>query len=301
MNRRNIQNSKLISVLEPELLKSACVFSLPHSGRDYCPDFVKSSKLDYRTLRSSEDFFLDNFFNLAIKKGSSLIKANFPRSFLDLNREPYELDPEMFNETLPEFINSSSKKVALGLGTIPRVVSNGAEIYTNKLSWFEAEKRIEKFYFPFHMNLKQLLIKNKFKFGFSILIDCHSMPSISQGAYNSRNQLLPDFVLGDNYGKSADPNLIYFIEKFLDQKGYSVLRNKPYSGGFITQNYGRPINKIHAIQIEINRSLYMNEITMELNESFIILKQTLHELVRALCEINTLDFFKNQNSQLAAE
>tara|TARA_Y100001970_G_C14118123_1_gene794770 strand:- start:331 stop:1224 length:894 start_codon:yes stop_codon:yes gene_type:complete len=295
------KNLNSISVIKPDELSSACVFSLPHSGREYSTDFINSSKLDYITLRSSEDFFLDNFFNLATSNGSSLIKANFPRAFLDLNREPYELDPDMFNQVLPNFVNSTSKKVALGLGTIPRVVSNGTEIYKNKMSWFEAENRIEKFYFPFHMNLKQLLIKNKFKFGFSILIDCHSMPSITQGIFNSRQQILPDFVLGDNFGKSANPNIIHFIEQFLNNKGYSVLRNKPYSGGFITQNYGRPINKIHAIQIEINRSLYMNEVTMELNDSFIILKEALSNLTRSLCSINNLDFFKNEGSQLAAE
>ncbi len=293
--------SDSISVLIPDVLRSACVFSLPHSGREYSSEFKSSSKLDYMTLRNSEDFFLDNFFAIAVKNGSSLIKANFPRAFLDLNREPYELDPDMFTQTLPDFINSTSKKVALGLGTIPRVVSNGAEIYKNKLSWLEAENRIENFYFPFHMNLKQLLIKNKFKFGFSILIDCHSMPSLNQSLINSREIMMPDFILGDNLGKSSNGKIIDFIERFLSNKGYNVLRNNPYSGGFITQNYGRPANNLHAVQIEINRSLYMNEKNMELNDGHIILKKILEDLIKILCKVNNLNFFEDNNYLLAAE
>ena len=203
-------NFSNISILKPRIESSACVFSLPHSGREYMSSFIDSSRLEYKILRSAEDFFLDYFFDISPEYGSSLIKAHFPRAFLDLNREPFELDPEMFSDKMPEFINTSSKKVALGLGTIPRVVSNSREIYKNKLKWEDAEKRIEDFYFPFHMNLKQLLIKKKSVFGFSVLIDCHSMPSMTQSIIDSRNHMLPDFILGDNFSKSSNRHISRF-------------------------------------------------------------------------------------------
>ncbi|MAR79506.1 MAG: N-formylglutamate amidohydrolase [Rhodospirillaceae bacterium] len=294
-------NFSSISILKPRIESSACVFSLPHSGREYMPSFIDSSKLDYKILRSSEDFFLDYFFDIAPGYGSSLIKANFPRAFLDLNREPFELDPDMFCEKLPEFINTRSKKVALGLGTIPRVVSNSREIYKNKLKWNDAEKRIENFYFPFHMNLKQLLIKKKSEFGFSVLIDCHSMPSMTQAIIDSRNHMLPDFILGDNFSKSSSKELSSFIEDFLINKGYTVIRNNPYSGGFITQNYGKPLNNIHAIQIEINRSLYMDEQNIEINDGYLLLQKNLKDLIRELSQITKNNFFSKNHNQLAAE
>ena len=294
-------NFSNISILKPRIESSACVFSLPHSGREYMSSFIDSSRLEYKILRSSEDFFLDYFFDISPEYGSSLIKANFPRAFLDLNREPFELDPEMFSDKLPEFINTSSKKVALGLGTIPRVVSNGREIYTNKLKWKDAEKRIENFYFPFHMNLKQLLIKKKSVFGFSVLIDCHSMPSMTQSIIDSRNHMLPDFILGDNFSKSSSKDLSSFIEDFLINKGYTVIRNNPYSGGFITQNYGKPLNHIHAIQIEINRSLYMDEQNIEINDGYLLLQKNLKDLIRELSQITKNNFFSKSHNQLAAE
>ena len=294
-------NLSNITIYKPENLSSACVFSSPHSGRNYSEAFIKSTKLDYMTLRSSEDFYLDNIFENTLRTGTSFIKANFPRAFLDLNREPFELDPDMFTDKLPSFVNSTSKKVALGLGTVPKVVSIGTEIYSKKLLWKEAEKRIENYYFPYHMHLKQLLIKNKSKFGLAIVIDCHSMPSNTQTSLGSKHVQIPDIILGDNFGKSCDSRITNFIKSFFLNRGYSVRRNNPYSGGFITQNYGRPKNNFHAIQIEINRSLYMDEHSIQLNDGYILLKNTIKILIDELNNLNNINFFNEQSLQNAAE
>ena len=187
------------------------------------------------------------------------------------------------------------------MGTIPRVVSNSREIYKNKLKWEDAEKRIEDFYFPFHMNLKQLLIKIKSEFGFVVLIDCHSMPSMMQPIIDSSYRALPDFILGDNFGKSSSKNLTKLIEDFLITKGYSILRNNPYAGGFITQNYGRPSNSFHVIQIEINRSLYMDEQTFELNDGYILLQKNLRDLIKELSKISKTNLLDKNHTQAAAE
>ncbi len=207
----------------------------------------------------------------------------------------------MFQDELPAFVNSKSKKVASGLGTIPKVVANGYEIYKEKLIWKDAEEIIENFYFPFHMYLKQLLLKNKLKFGFSVLIDCHSMPSVSQSSSSSKYTNFPDFILGDMNGKSCHSKITHLIESFLSDLGYHVTRNKPYSGGFITQNYGRPENNSHAIQIEVNRGLYMNERTLEINDGYSLLKKNIKSLTDILNNTQFQFLHENKKLHLAAE
>lgn len=255
------------------------LFCSPHSNADYPQAFLASAKLDALTLRRSEDMDVDVLFGDVISLGASLITANFPRAFLDVNREPYELDPHMFEERLPAYVNTQSLRVLSGLGTIPRTVGDGQEIYAHKLSLTEALARIEQLYKPFHRGLERALTTMKRKHGMAILIDCHSMPS---AAVTRMGQPQCDIVIGDRHGSSTDAAIPELIETGLRQAGYTVARNRPYAGGFITEHYGDPANDVHAIQIEINRALYMDERRMERLKGFENLRADLALMARDL-------------------
>ena len=199
---------------------------------------------------------MDELVMNGVDKGIPLLAANFPRAFLDVNREPFELDPSMFTDRLPDYANTQSVRVAGGLGTIAKIVAEGEEIYTSKLSVEEGLERIEAVYKPYHTALRQMLARTHVKFGYAVLIDCHSMPSVRNGPVGD---FRPDFVIGDRYASSCSPEVTHYAFNLLRELGYQVEINKPYAGGFITEHYGRPQNGLHAIQIEINRSLYMDE------------------------------------------
>ena len=243
-------------VAEPAALSGPVVCNSPHSGRSYPSRFLAQSRLDLATLRRSEDTFVDELFADAVKFGVPMMRAHFPRAFLDVNREPYELDPRMFEGRLPTFANTRSLRVAGGLGTIARVVGDAREIYDRRLPVEEALGRIELYYKPYHRALRRIIVNAQRKYGVAVLIDCHSMPSNANGR-DERPRA--DVVLGDRYGTSCAGSVTDVIEESLCQSGYSVLRNKPYAGGFITEHYGDPAAGLHAVQIEVNRALYMDE------------------------------------------
>ena len=237
------------------------VFASPHSGNRYPADFVENARLDALSLRKSEDSFVDEIFSGVADEGAPLLKALFPRAYLDPNREPFELDPAMFDDDLPDYANTRSPRVAAGLGTIARVVANGEEIYRKKLTFAEAEQRIEALYRPYHAALQSLLDATVAHFGYAILIDCHSMPSVGGPMDEDAGRRRDDIVLGDCHGTSCAPALTLLVERFLAELGYQVGRNVPYAGGFTTRHYGNPRTSVHALQIEINRALYMDEAT----------------------------------------
>lgn len=241
------------------------VFSSPHSGRHYPSRFMAMSKLDPLAIRRSEDCYVDELFAAAVHLGAPMLRANFPRCYIDVNREPWELDPRMFREPLPAFANARSPRVAGGLGTIPKLVGEGLEIYPSRLPLAEALGRIELVYKPFHERLKHLVARTHARFGHAVLVDCHSMPaSIRIGDGGMR----PDFIIGDRFGSSASSAISDCAIALLMGMGYAVGHNKPYAGGFITEHYGRPGRGLHAIQIEVNRGLYMNERTLQKSSGF---------------------------------
>lgn len=244
------------TILAPRTQSAPFVLCSPHSGRVYPRQFLDQSRLDPQTLRKSEDCFVDELFQGAAELGVPLIAARFPRAYLDVNREPYELDPELFADPLPDYANSQSVRVIGGLGTIARIVADGEEIYRKRLAVDEALARIEQLYFPFHVALQSLIAETKAQFGYAILIDCHSMPS-AQMAQSSGPR--PDFVLGDRFGAACDPKLTRFLRDALATEGYDVQLNRPYAGGYITEHYGRPYRGVQAVQMEINRALYLDE------------------------------------------
>nr|WP_250888791.1 N-formylglutamate amidohydrolase [Mesorhizobium sp. dw_380] len=241
------------------------LFNSPHSGRYYPERFLAMAKLDRNAIRRSEDCYVDELFGGAVALGAPMLAANFPRAYLDVNREPWELDPRMFAEPVPSFCNIRSARVAGGLGTVPKLVGEGLEIYSGRLPLAEAVARIEAVYKPYHETLKRLLTRTHARFGFAVLIDCHSMPaSIRVGDSGLR----PDFIIGDRFGISATAALTETAIGLLTAMGYAVAHNKPYAGGFITEHYGRPARHLHALQIEVNRGLYMNERTFEKTAGF---------------------------------
>ena len=260
--------------IEPSRLATPLVFSSPHSGSIYPQRFLTASRLDPLTLRRSEDAFVDALFGGVAALGAPLIKARFPRAYLDLNREPYELDPRMFEGRLPAFANTRSLRVAGGLGTIARVAGQAQEIYTRRVPVEEAIERIEKLYKPYHACLRGLLDRARQNFGIAVLVDCHSMPSGSlradQPSWAGFVEMpqKPDFVVGDRYGTSCATEFVDAVEYELRRRGYDVQRNKPYAGGFITEHYGNPANDCHAMQIEVSRALYMDERAVRRGERF---------------------------------
>lgn len=271
-----------IIVENPENQRIPFVFSSPHSGRHYPASFVAASNLDALTLRRSEDSFVEKLFAGAVELGAPLLQARFPRAYLDANREPYELDPSMFTEPLPPHVNTRSLRVAGGLGTIARVVSDSTEIYRAPLSYAEAEERIRRLYMPFHEALRDLLESTLKSFGCAILIDCHSMPSVGGPTDDDSGADRPDIVLGDRYGTSCAGTITAEAERILRRLGYSVIRNNPYAGGFNTEHYGRPRNGLHALQIEVNRALYMDEARLEPVPGFVQMQKDMTAFVDEL-------------------
>ncbi|WP_245409810.1 N-formylglutamate amidohydrolase [Pararhizobium haloflavum] len=255
------------------------IFNSPHSGRIYPEAFLKQSRLDARRIRKSEDHYVDELFSHAVTAGAPLLVAHFPRAFLDVNREPYELDPKMFDGKLPSYANVGSTRVAGGLGTIPRLVAENMEIYAHRIPVADALARIETLYRSYHACLRRLIARTHVRFGQAVLIDCHSMPaSIRTSATGPR----PDFIIGDRYGTSASQDFSRAAALFLQNLGYTVTRNKPYAGGFITEHYGRPTHGLHAIQIEVNRGLYFDEEKLEKKPSFDLIHGDLCDFIDAM-------------------
>jgi N-formylglutamate deformylase len=241
-----------------------------------------TSRLDLATLRRSEDSFVDELIAGVVARGHPLVRAHFPRCYVDVNREPYELDPRMFDGRLPSFANTRSMRVAGGLGTVARVVGDAQEIYDQRISVAEALKRIDGLYKPYHRTLRRVFMRLHRDFGAAVLIDCHSMPSAT-GAKDERPRA--DFVLGDRYGTSCVPQVAETIEATMREFGYAVSRNKPYAGGFITEHYGNPTAGLHAIQLEINRALYMDERRYQKAASFAKLAKEFEILADRLAAI----------------
>jgi N-formylglutamate amidohydrolase len=205
-----------------------------------------------------------------------VLSATIARAYVDLNRDPAELDPEMFDERPPQSVHLTSARVQAGLGAIPRVSGDGQAIYRRKLALSEAERRITAVHRPYHAMLQNLMAETREAFGCAVLIDCHSMPSNARGAH------APDIVLGDRFGASCHPSVTALVEATLRRLGYRVARNTPFAGGHVTQTYGRPAHRSHALQIEINRALYVDERTLERTNGYQRVRADMSRLAEAL-------------------
>ena len=273
-------------IVEPTHRSLPLVLASPHSGRDYSAAFLAASRLDSLALRRSEDSFVDELFVGARDLGAPLLRAHFPRAYVDPNREPFELDPSMFVDPLPEGTNTQSARVRGGLGTIARVVADGSEIYRGKLCFKDADSRIRRFYRPYHAALTELIQVTKRRCGFVILIDCHSMPSVGGPMDSDAGSDRADFILGDRHGTSCHPVVTLTAERVLNQRNFTVRRNAPYAGGFTVKNYGSPGEGVHALQIEINRAIYMDEARMYRGPEFAEIAAELTRVVAALGRID---------------
>ena len=268
------------------------VFASPHSGRLYPDSLLSRTRLDATTLRRSEDAFVDELFAGAVGLGAPLLAAQFPRAFLDVNRSSAELDAGMFDGALGVPVDAPSPRVAAGLGVIPRIVRDGAEIYRGKLHHGEADARLEQLYRPYHGALAALMAETRARFGVAVLIDCHSMPSALS---------VPDIVLGDRYGASAAPPLTAHAEAAFLKEGFSVARNTPYAGGHSTVLYGRVASGCHALQVEINRALYLDEDRIAKRPAFDMVKARLTRAIRSLVAIPTSSLGRRDAAPEAAE
>jgi N-formylglutamate amidohydrolase len=255
---------------------TALVFATPHSGRLYPAAMMRASSLGPLAIRRSEDALVDELLEGAGTLGVSMVVARYARAYMDVNREPYELDPAMFEDELPPFARGRTPRVAAGLGAIARVVGEGQEIYDRKLSFAEASDRIETVHKPYHAALSSLLAQTNARFGRAALIDWHSMPSAA--ARGGRGRRAPDFVLGDRFGAACGAVLIDGVERALRALGYEVARNAPYAGGYTTEFYGDPARGVHVLQVEINRALYLDEAAVTPNAGFARLKANLLRL-----------------------
>lgn len=288
---------QFFKILAPAHWVVPAVFNSPHSGSIIPDSFLQQSKLSATALRQSEDCFVDELFASCQMQGAPLLHACVSRSFIDLNREPYELDARMFLEDLPGYMNPGSPRVASGLGTIPKLVAEGIEIYRGKIHLNEALSRIDQIYRPYHRTLTALLNECYNATGFALLMDCHSMPS---SAVKAPHQKSIDIVLGDRFGASCNNDIAGEIEKLFVAEGFRVVRNRPYAGGFITETHGAPRNNRHALQIEINRGLYMNEIRMSKLPDFTAIQRSLTKVIAALLAFLPQDTSAD-HQKLAAE
>ncbi|MGB0087596.1 MAG: N-formylglutamate amidohydrolase [Rhodomicrobiaceae bacterium] len=269
------------TVLKPEHTPTPFIFNSPHSGRTYPSVFLNASRLTAAALRKSEDAYVDLLLAGVVNIGATLMHAHFPRAYLDVNREPYELDPALFAETLPDYANTHSLRVVGGLGTIARVVNEQEEIYRAPLAITSALERINRLYKPYHGTLSGILHDARDQFGYAVLIDFHSMPSYQGDRANAQKV---DFVLGDRFGTSCQREMVRVTERFLSGLGYRVALNKPYAGGYITERYGLPSEGLHTLQIEVNRALYMDEETLALRRDFRNLRANLTSLASTVVQ-----------------
>jgi N-formylglutamate amidohydrolase len=282
MTRLEGERPPPFEIVEPAEWRAPIIFNSPHSGAAYPDAFLNASRIDLATLRRSEDSFMDELVGDLGSCGFAVVRVHFPRSYVDVNREPYELDPRMFAGRLPSFANTRSMRVAGGLGTIPRVVGDGQEIYRERLAVDDALSRIETLYKPYHRALRRLINRVHQSFGTVVVVDCHSMPSIGVSRDEPRR---PDLVIGDRYGTSCSPLLPDRVEETMGRLGYSVGRNKPYAGGFITEHYGNPASGLHVVQLELNRAVYMDERRREKGPRFAQVAADFAKLADALAAV----------------
>lgn len=274
------------SLIMPENRDTSVVFAVPHSGREYNWKFKRKSILDEITIRTSEDAFVDMLFDTAPEFGAVFLAAKFPRAFVDLNRNADELDPALV-EGLKK--STTNPRIASGLGVIPRVVSGGRAIYRGKISHDEALKRIADYWHPYHDTLHGLMARNLSEFGQAILVDCHSMPHEALDTIARSGARRPDVVIGDLFGASASDAIVCQIEEIFRAQGLHVLRNMPFAGAYIAKKYGRVSMNQHAIQIEIDRGLYMNEQLIRPNGNFNAFRKMMQTVTAQIADIGCVE------------
>lgn len=266
-----------VIVHRPAERRSPLLVASPHSGRIYPPDLLAQSALPLDQLRRSEDAYVDLLIEAAPEIGITSIVAPFPRVFIDPNRSTRELDPALFPD-MPEHAAEATPHVQAGLGIIPRISAGGRALYAGPLAEAEARQRVADYYRPYHGAIDVELNSACDIFGKAILLDFHSMPAIAAGGV--------DIVLGDRHGKACDAAVMAAVETAFRDQGFLVRRNRPYAGGYTTACYGKPDQNRHAVQIEINRGLYLDEETVTRSGTFPATREKIETVLRALVQEN---------------
>lgn len=275
MDRPADTSNRPYEIQRPEGACAPLIIASPHSGTIYPAEFLRRSRLDLRLLRRSEDAYVDELVSDAPSLGLPLILARYARAYVDLNRAPDELDPSMFSEPLPEHARRVTDRVAAGLGVVPRVAGVGLEIYNTRMSLAEALARVETVHAPYHAALRGLIEEARRLHGYALLLDCHSMPSAALPRPSRTGEPRPNIILGNRWGESCAPAVLTLVREALEAEGYTVALNTPYSGGYTTEAYGRPERNVHAVQIEIDRSLYMSELHLTRTPGLVTLRRNL--------------------------
>jgi N-formylglutamate amidohydrolase len=275
-----------VEVRRKARLSTPLVFASPHSGRVYPDELHAASALDAHDLRRSEDAYVDELISGALERGAATVACRFARAYVDVNRDPWELDPAMFEDELPDATRRQSPRVAAGLGAIPKLVAEGREIYRRKLTYPEASARIDAVHRPYHEALGAILEEARLQFGLAILIDWHSMPSVVARSESRLGRMRPDVVLGDRHGAACSKVVTVTVRRAFEATGYVTASNAPYAGGWTTQTWGRPREGLHALQIELDRGLYLDEEQVTPSAGFPRLKRDLERLTETLAAEN---------------
>ncbi|GGX74048.1 N-formylglutamate amidohydrolase [Litorimonas cladophorae] len=259
----------------PQDWRSAVIFASPHSGSIYPTDFLKRSKLSAHQLRKNEDIFIDHLFHSAVQAGAPFLRAVFPRVLVDVNRASEEVHPDWSDALGMDPLEQPTPRAAAGLGVIPTYLSESLAIYSRTPTMDDVRARLDTLYHPYHAALKALLNQSLSRFGRALLVDCHSMPGFSQmGARR------PDIILGDRFGTACHADTLEQFRHLFVQAGYNVGVNYPYAGGYTTAHYGRPAEGIEAIQIEINRDIYVNPVTLAPKSGYVQLREDLQSIIQ---------------------
>lgn len=230
------------------------VFASPHSGTVYPAEMGRDPSLTEASLRSAEDALVDRLIAPAADHGAMVLLGRLGRAWVDLNRDPADLDPRLI-EGVPD--GEMSARTAAGYGVIPRLAGDGQALYDRRLSLAEAQARLAGTHKPYHAALADGMMAARARYGEAILVDWHSMPArATEGIGGARG---PDVVLGDRHGSSCGAGLTRRLRRAFEALGWRVALNQPYAGGWTTQTWGRPSEGFHAIQIELNRALYFDE------------------------------------------
>lgn len=272
-----------ISIVRPERWASGVIFGSPHSGCDYPDWFLRGTKLPTSVLRSSEDAFIDRLISCAPQFGAVTLAARVPRCIVDLNRGADEIDPLVVRGVPRHPLN---QRTLAGLGVIPRVVSQGRTIHEHPIDRAEADRRINAFWRPYHHALAALIAEARRRFGQAILIDMHSMPHDALAHLQGPR---PDMVLGNRHGLSASARISDAVTAAIEAEGWRIRRNSPFSGAYICSAYGRPGQNVHVVQLEINRSLYMDEKSLTPLSQFSAFAERLARAIKKLAVIDADD------------
>lgn len=286
--RVNYNGLKIFDEFNTKDFKFPIVLSSPHAGNLFPKEFLENSVLTKSELRSSEDSFVTELVKEASNSGIPLLSLNISRTFIDVNRDKIELDETMFFDA-PKNNDINSRRCRVGLGVLHRVVYHNKNIYDGLLSYKEALERINNVYDPYHKRLKQLVDKCVRKFGFCLLLDCHSMPSMICNIMNESKAL--DFCICNLFDESCPTEISQNLYNSLANQDIRVEFNKPYAGAFITFNYCQPRKNIYTLQLEINRSIYMDEQTHDKNIDF---QSVAHHISQSIISLGNflLDFKK---------